>query len=386
MSPRQSRGRLLVTVAVGWFLVLGMRFAVPALLPTIRAEFRISNATAGLAVTVLWLTYAAMQFPTGVLIDRVGERVLLAAATVLSAVGLVAYVLSPVFGLFLAATAVFGLASGLYGPSRGTVLSRTFADREGLAFGIVLAAGSAGAAALPYLTTLLTRAVGWRLALGAAAPLFLIVGIALLFTVPDRETEPDRRALGPDIRASLTAIRDRRLLLAVVGATLMLFAFQAVTAFLTTYLVEQRALSQQTAGALLSLLFVGGAISQTTSGALADRLGTPRVLAAVAAVSVLPLLALPLLSGEMALAAVAAAIGIRMSSGPLSTAYIVDILPDEIEGTAWGLLRTVFFAVGSFGSVLVGVLADAGVFDGAFYLLAGLTAVAAVVFAFLPER
>jgi len=122
------------------------------------------------------------------------------------------------------------------------------------------------------------------------------------------------------------------------------------------------------------------------TGALADRIGTPRVLAGVAFVSVLPLVALPLLDETVALGAAAFVIGFRMSSGPLSNAYIVDVLPDEIEGTAWGLLRTSFFIVGSFGSVLVGYLADWQLFDGAFYVLAGLTGVAGVVYLFLPER
>jgi len=383
---QQPRGRLLGTVAAGWFLVLGMRFVIPAILPTIRAEYGISKTTAGAAVTVLWLAYAGMQFPTGVFIDRVGERVLLVGSMVLSAIGLLTYSFSPVFSLFLAATVVFGLGTGLYGPTRGTVLSRCFADREGVAFGTVLAAGSAGAALLPFLAALALDRLGWRLALGAAAPVFLLVGVALWVTVPPRPTARSERDLLPDLRAAVAGYRNRKLLLAVAGATLMLFGFQAVTAFLTTYLFEQKGLSKELAGGLLSLLFVGGAVAQTTTGALADRYGTPRVLAGVAFVSILPLVALPLLSGPVALGVVSFVIGFRMSSGPLSNAYIVDVLPDEVEGTAWGLLRTSFFVVGSFGSVLVGFLADWDLFNEAFYLLAGLTALAGVSYLFLPER
>jgi predicted MFS family arabinose efflux permease len=327
-----------------------------------------------------------MQFPTGVFIDRVGERVLLVSSMALSTIGLFAYSFSPVFGLFLAATVVFGLGTGLYGPTRGTVLSRCFADREGVAFGTVLAAGSAGAALLPFLAVLALERVGWRVALGAAAPLFLVVGIALWTTVPPRPAARTDRALRSDVEAAVRSFRDRQLLLAVAGATLMLFGFQGVTAFLTTYLFEQKGLSQGLAGGLLSLLFVGGAVAQPATGALADRFGTPRVLAGVAFVSVFPLVALPLLDGTVALALASFVIGFRMSSGPLSNAYIVDVLPDEIEGTAWGLLRTSFFVVGSFGSVLVGYLADWQLFDGAFYVLAGLTAIAVVVYSLLPER
>ena len=82
----------------------------------------------------------------------------------------------------------------------------------------------------------------------------------------------------------------------------------------------------------------------------------------------------------------AAAIGIRMSSGPLTNAYIVDLLPDAVEGTGWGLLRTGFFSVGAMGSTFVGAFADRGLFDLSFYLMAGLTLGAGVLFLVLPER
>ncbi|WP_254279605.1 MFS transporter [Haloarcula marina] len=378
--------RLLGAVAAGWFLVLGMRFVIPAILPTISDEFGVSNAAAGLAVTVLWLTYAVMQFPTGALIDRVGERTLLVAGAALSGTGLLAYFVSPTFALFLLATAAFGLGTGLYGPTRGTVLSRTFDAREGTAFGAVMAAGSVGAAALPFLAAAVTIRYGWRVALAGAAPLFFVVAVALWLSISDRPTATDGRHLLTDLRSVVAGIRHRGLLLAVVGATLMLFAFQAVTAFLTTYLVTVKTLDQSTAGALLSVLFVGGAVSQSVTGRLADRYGSPSVLTAVALVSAVPLALLPRLEGEVALAAGAALVGIRMSAGPLSNAYIVDTLPDSVEGTGWGLLRTCFFAIGSLGSTVVGVLADRSLFDTAFYLLAALTLAAAVVYFLLPKR
>jgi len=75
-----------------------------------------------------------------------------------------------------------------------------------------------------------------------------------------------------------------------------------------------------------------------------------------------------------------------MSSGPLTNAYIVDLLPDAVEGTGWGLLRTGFFSVGAMGSTLVGFFADRGLFDLSFYVMAGLTLLAGGLFLVLPER
>jgi predicted MFS family arabinose efflux permease len=382
-----GRGRLLASVAFGWFLVLGMRFVVPSVLPTIVTDFDATGSQAGLAVTVLWITYAAMQFPGGYYADRLGERVLLIAGLSIGAGGLLTYVFTPTFAFFVVATAVFGLGTGLYGAPRGTVVSKTFDESDGAAFGAMLAAGSVGAAALPALAAFAVASVGWRASIGAAAPAFLVAAAVVWRAVPDTRVErADERSLRGAVAAAARAVRDRRIALAVAGATLMLFVFQAATAFLTTYLVTVKGLSQGAAGSLFGVLFVVGAVSQWTAGSLADRFGASRVLTAIGLVSVAPLVAFPAADGLPALAALTALVGVRMSIGPVSNAYVVGLLPDPIQGTAWGALRTGFFLVGSFGSTLVGVMADAGLFDAAFYLLGALTALATVVYAYLPDR
>jgi len=321
-----------------------------------------------------------------VYIDRVGERVLLVGSALLSGVGLLSYLVAPTYALFVLATAGFGLGTGLYGPPRGTLLSRTFDDSEGVAFGTVMAAGSVGSAVLPLVAAVVTTRYGWRVGLAAAVPLFALVAVALWLSISDRQTATDDRSLRADLRAVLAGLGDRRLALAVAGAMVMLLVFQAVTAFLTTYLVTTRGLTQGSAGALLSVLFVGGAVSQAVTGRLADRYGSPRVLVGVAVASAVPLALLPLLEGRLLLGLATAAIGVRMSSGPLTNAYIVDLLPDAVEGTGWGLLRTGFFSVGAMGSTLVGAFADRGLFDLSFYVMAGLTLVAGALLVLLPER
>lgn len=382
-----GRGRTLATVSVGWLLILGLRFTVPALLPQVKATFTIDNATAGVAVTVIWVTYALMQFPAGLLVDRVGERVLLAISLATAAGGLLLLGVAPAFGIFLVAAAGFGLGTGLFGPARGTVLSRTF-ERDGAAFGLTLAAGSVGAAVLPLLAGLLVATVGWRPLIVASVPPFLVVAVATWFVVPPRAGGADVPwpSLGASLRGAAIAVRTRSVIVGVLAVTLLLFTFQGVTAFLPTYLIEEKGLDQGTAAILYAGLFLSGALFQTVAGTAADRYGDRAVLGVVAGVSVLPLAAIPYAGGLAALGTLVALVGVRMAIGPVNNAYLVAVLPKETRGTAWGLLRTLFFAVGATGSAFVGALADRGLFDESFLILAGITAVGAVLYLFLPSR
>lgn len=390
---REGGGWIIGSVAAGWLLILGLRFTLPALVPQLKATFGIDNATAGIAITVVWATYAAMQLPAGMLIERVGERRLLAGSALLTGLSALGFGLAPVFGVFLVVCGLFGFATGLYGPTRATVLANIYPEHDGAAFGVLLGAGSIGAATVPLAASALVGRIGWQSALALAAPPLGIAGVALWRSLPTHSlaanattgSETSDRRRSDRTRAVLEGIARRSVVIVVVGATLMLFVFQGLTAFLPTYLVVVKGMGQAGATGLFALLFVCGAAFQLAAGAAADRFGDRAVLLALTTASILPLLVLPFVSGPLLLAAVIL-LGARYASAPITNAYVLDVLPEEVQGTAWGSLRTAFFLVGATGSTFVGALADRGFFDEAFFVLAALTALAVGVFAVLPPR
>jgi nitrate/nitrite transporter NarK len=67
-----GRISVLGSVGFGWVLILGIRLVVPALFPSIKAEFVFKNTIAGSIYTVLLGVAALLQFPGGVIADRVG--------------------------------------------------------------------------------------------------------------------------------------------------------------------------------------------------------------------------------------------------------------------------------------------------------------------------
>ena len=422
-----GKGWTLTVVASGWLLALGTRYLLPAILPQIKTTFGVTNAAAGVAITLVWGAYALMQFPAGILVDRIGERTLLSASLGLAAGSLVALSIAPAFVVFAASCGLFGLATGLYGPPRGTVLSRTFAESEGAAFGLTLAVGSLGSAALPYLASVLVDSLDWRVVIALAIGPFLGVALSAWRVIPSlpanggeadvggkppggdgtdaHETssdgangdgvsgdgtsgdEGDERPTVRDLLGGLRAAVSRRsVAVSVAAITLLLFVLQGLTAFLPTYLIAVKGLSQEVAAGLFALFFLSGALFQWLGGSGADRYGDRVVLLTLAAFGVVPLLALPFVSGTLPLAVLVVLMGSRLGIAPVSNAYVIGVLPTEVRGTAWGALRTGFFLVASTGSVFVGVLADRGLFDESMVVLALLTAVAAALYVHLPAR
>jgi Major Facilitator Superfamily. len=232
----------------------------------------------------------------------------------------------------------------------------------------------------------LVSSYSWRLLVGGLAVPLVAVGALIWVTVPSFEIGGDAATDEIPVDDVLAAIRTRQVALAISAVTIMIFVFQGVSAFYVIYLTSVTGFAQSTAAAMFSLVFLGGAVSQTVSGGLADRFGDRPVLVVAAGVTVPVLVAIPVLDSEIAVAAASLLLGVRLGVNAVSNAYIIDVLPEAVTGTAWGTLRTASFILGATGSTVVGAMADAELFDEAFLLLAVLTAVAALLYTRLPAR
>lgn len=376
---------ILAAVGFGWLLLLGTRLVVPALLPDIRAAFQFSNAIAGSLYTLLLAVAALLQLPGGVIADRVGGRAVLLLGAGAGLVGVTLLAAAPTVAVFVVGIVLFGAGTGIYGTPRVTVLSAVYPDRDGTAIGIVSAAGNTGTTLLPVAAGVVAAAVGWQFGFWLVAPLFaLSIGLVWWFVPSDAGQADEPSALREDARNIAAGLGDRRVLLATVVMTVMFFAYQGLTAFLPTYLVEAKSLSEQAAATLFGLFFAGGVVFQVFGGNLGDRFGQRRAMTGLLFASAVTTAALPFVPRGVGLVALVVALSVQLGYWPIVFSYTVAALPDEGQASGLGLLRTFYLLVGSLGSAAVGILADIDLFDEAFFLLAGLALVATAVTLALP--
>lgn len=382
---RDDRSPIFVAVAFGWLLTLGMRLAVPALLPWIRTAFEVDLTAAGGVLTLVWGAYALAQFPGGALGDWAGERAVLVGSSLVCTAGLVAVALAPTIRPFLAGLALFAGGGGLYATTRFTVLSDVYPDNDGVALGASAAAGNVGTALLPVVAAQVALLVGWRYGFGLAAPLLVVVALALRATVPARTSATgDRGGSGLDLRALLGAVRRRRPLYCAAAMLLLSVVYQSFTGFYPTYLAAEKGLDQGTAALLYGGFFAVGVVLQPIGGALGDRFGKRHVIVGSAAITAVAVAALPVIAGLGPLVALSGLAAVQLCFWPNAQAYVIAALPEGLQGSGFGLLRTVYLVAAASGPLVVGALGDAGAFDAAFYLLAGVAGAGAVLALFLP--
>ncbi|SFT03036.1 MFS transporter [Halostagnicola kamekurae] len=383
-----GRGLVLVTIAAGWFLSLGVRMVYPALLPHMRSTYGMSLSTAGLLLTTLWFAYAIGQLPGGLLADWIGEGRILMISTLVSAgmIGLIVTARS--IEVLFGATILFGLTTALYGVARFSSISHLYPEHDGTAIGVTLGAGDMGSALLPPAAGFIATVSVWQYGLGLAMPIFAITAVSLWVFVPTKTSEKTAavNSLSVDTaRYVLSRIAKPTILVMGVVQVLLYSVWQALTGFYPTYLIEIKGIPSTSATVLFGLFFALGIIVKPISGSLYDRFGPKKPLWTIIPVLILSLVALPLIDRFWVLVLLTIPLSCVLGYGTITLTYMTESFPLDMRNTGLGFLRTAYMGIGAMSPVLFGYLADRGYFDEGFFLLAGLAAIALLVSTKIPD-
>jgi len=86
-ADRETGFDVLILTSGVWFLAKFLRYAFPPLFPQLRDLYGVSNGVLGAAFTAMMLVYALLQFPAGVVADRLGAARVVAAGVAVTGGG-----------------------------------------------------------------------------------------------------------------------------------------------------------------------------------------------------------------------------------------------------------------------------------------------------------
>ncbi|WP_135366586.1 MFS transporter [Halosimplex halophilum] len=389
---RERVGRLgrfdaLVLTSALWFLGKFVRYAFPPLFERLAGIYAVSTADLGTAYSGLLLVYALLQFPSGLLADRLSSVVVLGGGAALAALGALALAVDAPLWVLIGAMLVVGAGTGALKPVGVRLLSRVYPARTGRALGVFDTFGTFGgvlapAAVVVFAGTAGVVGAGWRTTFLAAALVGLALTAAFVVRVPARLSAVDAGRTGDDptvpLREYAALFREWRFSVFVLVTILFSFAHNAVVAFLPLYLTREAGLASTTANALYSGLFVVSLV-QLVTGEVSDRTGALPVLALTLALATAGLGGVVLLTGEGALALGAAVVCLGLGAHgyrPVRGAYLMAVIPDSVAGGSLGAVRTLLMVAGAASPALVGYLSETAGFQPAFWLLAAAFAAA----------
>ncbi|EWC58192.1 major facilitator superfamily MFS_1 [Actinokineospora spheciospongiae] len=377
------RGALLIwaTAAAVYLMAVFHRTSLGVAGLEAAERFHIGSAALG-TFTVLQIgVYAAMQIPTGLLVDRFGPRRVLTAAALFMGLGQLLFAFAASFPLALTARAVLGLGDAMTFVSVLRVVAAHYPPRRYATLAAITATfGSFGNLVATVPLTLLLDNAGWTTTFAIAGGLTFCYSLAVALRVRDTPRgTPAQPAAAIPLRQVAGHVRAAW----VVPGTRLGFWVHFTTMFTPAalgllwgfpYLVQAQGMSDAQAGAVLSLLVVVGMVLGPFIGETTGRrpiLRLPIVWAFLTGAITVWAVLLGWPGGVVPGPVVVAAIGFLSLGSPVSSiafALARDYNPIARVGTATGVVNVGGFCAITTTSLAVGVLlggntADAGPAD-----------------------
>jgi MFS family permease len=349
------------------------RAMISPLVPLVTSDFGISNSDIGLALTGMWAVFALVQFPSGLLSDRFGERrvIILAMGFLLIGSGLL--FLSPSFSFFFISVWFIGIGSGLYLISSTSLLTKNFVDVGGT-LGIHNAGAAVGSAAVPPVIVYIAVRHGWRVSLTIGS-ILAIISILLFVNTNQKLKSGSNNSLfdGISIEKIKPLTHNHGLIFTTLMAACAYFVFQGTFTFLPTILVEHWSFNPGAASILFSSIFIMRAIIAPVLGYLSESRGRDYILGRSALIAGIGFLLLTYTTSKAVAVISIIFLGTGLSYAPVLTSRFMDKLGDDDRGVGFGLANTLANILGSLGSAVTGFVATSSGWPIAILLLSLLT-------------
>lgn len=351
-----------------------------SLAPFFASSLRLDHAALGTLFGAIYLGSTLFTAPSGILVDRYGERAVVVASGIAMGIAVACGSLVESDRWLLGCLFVFGAAYAASSPAGGRAILRWFARNRGLAMGIRQAGAPVGGAVGAVLLPVVALHGGYRWALvcggGLCALSAVLAGLRYREPAEARDDAPPA-SLGALLRGMGRFATERRALAVNLTAFLLASAQYSSGAFVVVALLHDGA-PAALAGASLAIMMATAVVARPLWGILSDR-AFPHdraiplaILCALGALSLWSLGALR--GGHVApLAVVALGVGLGASvigfTGLLNTVF-AEIGGVEAAGSAMGVGLTFNYAAGFVTPPLFGLAVDRWGFPPAWRALA----------------
>jgi sugar phosphate permease len=378
-KPRYAPLRLALSMwglAAAFYLYGFFQRVAPASLANdLMRDFGLTAAALGNLSAFYFYAYAAMQLPTGMLVDRFGPANVLAFGALMAGIGSLLFALSPTTALAAAGRALIGGSHAVAWVALLQLVTHWFAlNRFGMMSGLSLAVGVVGAVLAGPPLRWAADAFGWRPVIAAGGALALVVALAIRLRVRD-----DPRDFGYDSRVphrekSATAQRrdtwgglieiwrSRNTSLLFIANSGVCGAFLTFTGLWgVPFLTQVHSLSVQQASLITSMMLVLFAIGGPAIGTWSDRLQrrkAPYLVGATMTAASFVLLALAPTAPLRVLVPLLLVGAFGTSAMALSFGFAKASVPTRLQGTVTGAVNMGVMMGPLVQMPLIGVILD----------------------------
>lgn len=341
------RGALLI-LYLGYVLTMFHRVSIAIMADRLINDLHLNLSQMSVMTAVYFYPYALMQFPVGILVDRIGPKRLVSAMLLLTAVASIAFSLATTFQQSMIARLLIGLSvSCIFVPTEKFIASYFPAEMFSTLTSFLVFAGIIGAVCASVPLAYLVELLDWRTVYFLMGIIALILGIATWFMLDDQQMleRSDHKSIEIGLKQGLKRVLSEWGMWPI--AIRNFFGYGVAMAFQSLwagpYLMVIIGVNRISAGYLIMLLSVGQLLTLPFSGMLSDKVFHSRKIPLLIASFGAVLFWVPftfytsvLLPWHIALLFLFSGLLAGVSSGPVFT-LLKELYPMPLTGTAIGI-------------------------------------------------
>ena len=399
MSQTQKTGfasgkTILTLLFLAWCVANINRFSINYAVLGIATDFTVNASMKGLIISSLFIGYAIMQIPGGMLADKFNpKKVLLAGVVVWSiSAALTGVAWSP--ASIIAFRFLTGIGIGVFYPAATKTIALVFPrSGQGKAISVLLVSGAVIGAISSVLFAWIIGTMGWKalFLLGGACGVIIIgLYLPLFKVVPKIKEQTENPAPAkPAVSPIKQVIRVPMIWGMFIAAFCISLVTWGINSWIPTVLVEIRQIELMQAGIWQVIPLLSGVVAMLLCGLIIDKIKTHQVrimvviLLVIAAISIYLMLSTPALVlffifESITIACITAAFVIVNN-------LVMRQFAPEVTGSAMGFVNFGAMSGAFVAPVVMGIIVDAnnGSFEAAFIFLVIVATIS--VFAFIPK-
>jgi len=361
LSNRHAAKTLLVS-SIHYEAYYLCRFNLAPVLPLLIAGFGFSHSEAGVLTSMLFISYALILLPAGILGDIIGPRAVITLGAVISAVMNVLFSQSTSFIPMLAIQFANGLGQGMaWGPLIRLMANWYPREKMGFVISLLSIPPSLGPTMAYILSGYLASVYGWKMAFQIPSIILIATSLIFILLVKDRpSSSPPSREWSRT--GFLELLKNHKIWLVAISYFALWGATRSLSVWMPTFLVERAGMSLMAASTIGGVISLPGIPSMFVGTWLSDvRLrGRKNIVILFSLAAPIPiLLLLPLIQGQiLLLCLLALSFALFYLAGGLYFSYPSVLVAKEQVGTASGIIDVLGYVGNFLGILVMGIMVD----------------------------
>ncbi|HEY4123446.1 MAG TPA: MFS transporter, partial [Rhizomicrobium sp.] len=240
-SPERTTFAILFAVSFCHLLNDMMQSLLPAIYPTLKAQFHLNFTQIGLVTLVFQCTASLLQPVVGLYSDRRPMPYSLATGMVFTLVGLLVLSIAWDYPILLVAAALVGMGSSVFHPESSRVARMASGGRHGLAQSLFQVGGNIGSALGPLTAAAIVASFGQRSI--ALYSLLALLAIFVLWNVGSWYKTHGLKRMHHAYAIVNTGLSQTKIVTSVVILLLLIFSkyfyLASITSYYTFYLIHK---------------------------------------------------------------------------------------------------------------------------------------------------